>query len=75
MQQTYTVELTDGRRILFSYRTAVAVFAPGRGYLKGPEAHCSVTTAKHANGFAGKTAPIVDAPTFADLIAPVSVHQ
>lgn len=40
------LELTDGTVILFSYKTPVAVFAPGRGYFRTAQ-FFSRTTSKH----------------------------
>ena len=69
---TFTVALVDGREVCYSYGVAVAGFQPGRGYFKTAE-HYSVTTSRHANAYAGKTAQAVSAATFAELIAPLAV--
>lgn len=50
--------LDNGTEILFSYSTPVAAFVPGRGYVKTDRRY-SVTTSKHINGWAGKTAATV----------------
>jgi hypothetical protein len=42
------IELTDGTRVLFSYRTPVAVYVPGAGYFRTSDYH-SKTTSKHIN--------------------------
>jgi len=65
-----TVSLADGREVCLSYGVPVAAFVPGRGYVRSAERH-SVTSSRHANSYAGKDAPQVDAATFAALIAPV----
>ena len=64
------VSLADGREVCLSYGVPVAAFVPGRGYVRTAEKF-SVTTSKHANAYAGKDAPQVDAATFAALIAPM----
>jgi hypothetical protein len=71
---TYTVKLTDGREVCFSYRVAVAAFIPGRGYVK-TAAKYSPTTSKHANQYAGTAAKICAPDQFERLIAPVAVRQ
>ena len=43
-----TVLVLGGMEVLFSYRTPVAAFIPGRGYIKTSEKH-SATTSKHIN--------------------------
>lgn len=65
-----TVRLADGREVCLSYGVPVAAFVPGRGYVRSAERH-SVTSSRHANGYAGKGAPEVAADEFARLIAPV----
>lgn len=40
------LELESGTEILFSYKTPVAAFIPGRGYIK-TDCRWSVTTSKH----------------------------
>lgn len=42
------VELSDGTRVLFSYRTPVAALVPGKGWIR-TEKKWSVTTSKHIN--------------------------
>jgi len=64
------VMLADGREVCLSYGVPVAAFVPGRGYVRTAEKF-SVTTSRHASGYAGKDSPQVDAATFAALIAPV----
>ena len=46
--------LNNGKTILFSYKTAVACFLPGIGYLQTEE-YYSVTTTKHINKWVGVT--------------------
>jgi hypothetical protein len=46
------VELTDGRVVGLSYGVPVAVFVPGRGWLK-TDARYSTTTSRHMNQFVG----------------------
>lgn len=42
------LELRDGTRVLFSYRTPVAAYVIGRGYIRTAQ-HYSTTTSKHIN--------------------------
>lgn len=65
------VLLSDGREVLLSYGVPVAAFIPGRGYIRTDE-HYSVTTSKHANGYAGKDSTVVHESMFRVLIAPVT---
>lgn len=67
---TSTVSLNDGREVCFSYGVPVAAFIPGRGYIRRDESF-SVTTSKHANGYAGKDSPKVPVAEFLVLISPV----
>lgn len=46
------LELPSGVRILFSYRTPVAAWIPGRGFVRTDQ-HWSVTTSKHINQWLG----------------------
>ncbi len=77
---TFTVTLTDGRVILYSYDVPVAVFIPGRGAVK-TSAHYSTTTSRHANTFCRENsrrdvAPVeVPAVEFAALIDPIEVPR
>lgn len=51
-----TVVSTDnGAEVLFSYRTPVAAFIPGRGYVR-TKTRYSVTTSKHINQWLGGNA-------------------
>lgn len=67
---THTVQLNDGREVCFSYGVPVAAFIPGTGYVKTAERY-SVTTSKHANGYAGKDAKTLPDAEFRQLILPV----
>lgn len=71
---TSKVSLADGREVLMSYGVPVAAFVPGRGYIRTAEKF-SVTTSKHANGYAGKDSPQVQPAEFAELIAPVVARR
>lgn len=54
------IEMTDGTRVLFSYRTPVAVYVPGAGYFRTTTSH-SKTTSKHINQWLnGATAAKID---------------
>lgn len=54
------VEMIDGTRILFSYRTPVAMYVPGAGYFRTTDYH-SKTTSKHINQWLnGATAAKID---------------
>jgi hypothetical protein len=64
------VQLDDGREVCLSYGVPVAAFIPGRGYVRTAEKY-SVTTSKHANGYAGHTSEVVPATEFAKLVAPI----
>lgn len=46
------LRLANGTRILFSYRTPVAAYVPGRGYIKSGTRY-SVTTSRHVNQWIG----------------------
>jgi len=60
-----TVEFNDGRIVLFSYKTAVAVFIPGEG-IKRTATKWSMTTTKHINKWvAGTFSPNVTVETVA----------
>lgn len=67
------VKLTDGREVLLSYGVPVAAFVPGRGYIK-TDAKYSVTTSKHANGYAGRDAKVVPNSEFLTLVAPLTAN-
>lgn len=71
---TSTIELTDGREVHLSYGVPVAAFIPGRGYIK-TDARFSITTTRHANAYAGKSAPEVPDAEFCTLIAPVECKR
>jgi hypothetical protein len=47
------IRFSDGMEIFFSYRTPVAAFVPGTGYLKTEEKH-SVMTSKHIAHYTSK---------------------
>lgn len=52
-------ELTVGDTlILFSYKTPVAAWVPGRGWLRSEEKY-SKTTTKHVNGWLGAAGTVV----------------
>lgn len=67
---THTITLADGREVCFSYGVPVAAFLPGRGYVRTAERY-SVTTSKHANGYAGKDSPQLPDAEFRAAIAPI----
>lgn len=69
MDNTSRIKFTDGREILLSYGVPVAAFIPGRGYVK-TERKYSVTTSKHANGYAGRDTAAIDHAEFTALVAP-----
>lgn len=71
---TSTIELTDGREVHLSYGVPVAAFIPGKGYIK-TDARFSITTTRHANTYAGKSAPVVPDAEFCALIAPVECKR
>lgn len=48
-----------GVRVLFSYRTPVAAFVPGVGFLRS-KIRYSMTTSRHVNQWIGATAKIVE---------------
>jgi hypothetical protein len=83
---TTVINLEDGRIVCQSYGVTVAAFIPRDlvgfpvpggaysgpfGYVRTSERY-SVTTSKHMNGFAGKTAPEVPHAVLLALTAPVS---
>ena len=70
MKNTQIVKFDDGREILLSYGVPVAAFIPGRGYIRSAEKY-SVTTSKHANGYAGREAPAVPLDEFRALVRPL----
>ena len=47
------LDLSDGTSVLFSYKTPVAAFVPGVGYVK-TEKKWSVTTSKHISQWCGQ---------------------
>lgn len=75
------VSLTDGREVCFSYGVPVAAFIPKGLFIEGPSGYIrrdeyfSVTTSKHANGYAGKDAPKVRTADFLTLISPISAGR
>ena len=46
------ISYKDGLSVLFSYKTPVAAFVPGRGYVKS-SSHYSKTTSRHVNSWIG----------------------
>lgn len=69
------IELSDGRTVLTSYGTPVAVFVPGSGVIAHNHRY-SVTTSRHVSQFAGKaTITRVDDAAFAAAIAPVAMGR
>lgn len=50
------LSLDNGIDVFFSYKTPVAAFIPGEGYIK-TDYRWSKTTSKHVNAWAGKDAP------------------
>lgn len=52
------VALDNGTEVFFSYKTPVAAFVPGRGYVR-TDRKWSVTTSKHINQWLNGTAEIV----------------
>ncbi len=74
MKNAQIVKLSDGREVLLSYGVPVAAFIPGRGYVRSAEKY-SVTTSKHANGYAGKDSAVVPTAEFRDLVAPLEVRS
>lgn len=70
MANTVTVDFSDGRRACFSYGVLVAVFVPGRGYLKTDKRY-SVTSSRHMNSFCdGRGVEVSDLELRA-LVSPV----
>ena len=80
------VRLSDGREVCLSYGVIVAAFIPAdypvsdgqahwlagkRGYLR-TDARYSVTTSRHMNTFAGKSAPMIPDEVLRALVAPVT---
>lgn len=53
--------------ILFSYRTPVAAFIPGNGYVRTDKFH-STTTSKHINRWIGPNAEVVSQDYLENLI-------
>jgi hypothetical protein len=47
------LSLPDGSRVLFSYKTPVAAYVIGRGYIRTEE-RFGPTTSKHINNWMGK---------------------
>lgn len=64
------VELADGRVVGLSYGVPVAVFVPGRGWLK-TDARYSSTTTRHMNAFVGSTSTEVTDDELRGLVAPL----
>ena len=46
------VSLSDGTEVLYSYQTAVAIFIPGRGWIRDGH-YFSRTTSRHINAYTG----------------------
>ncbi len=62
------VEFNSGIAVLFSYKTAVAAFVPGVGYLR-TELKYSASTTKHINSWLGSAdADVVSQDTIDNLI-------
>lgn len=66
----YTVRLTDGREVCYSYGVPVAARVPSIGYVK-TDKHYSTTTSTHANRFCGKVRNEVADTVFVELISPL----
>lgn len=64
------VALADGREVCLSYGTVVAVFIPGRGYLR-TDASFSRTSSIHANQFAGRESERIPHAELVALASPV----
>lgn len=73
-QNVQIVKLNDGREVCLSYGVIVAAFIPGRGHLRTAE-RFSVTTSKHMNQYAGKSAPEVPHAELIQLCAPVESRR
>jgi len=72
MSQNRTfVQLDQGREVLISYRTPVAAFIPGVGYVKTSRKY-SKTTSRHVNQYA-INAVEVSPREFQRLISPLVV--
>jgi hypothetical protein len=52
------IHFADGVSVLWSYKTPVAAFIPGRGYIK-TDRRFSVTTSRHINAWVWKTCDTV----------------
>lgn len=52
------LELSNGVSVLFSYKTPVAAYVPGKGRLKSATFY-SQTTSKHINAWGGREALVV----------------
>ena len=61
------LHLADGRVVLFSYETPVALHVPGEGYYRTSERY-SVTTSKHVNRWTNRTVKTIDADKLAALV-------
>lgn len=72
-----TINFADGRVVTMSYGVPVAVFVPGRGYLKTDRKY-SVTSSRHANLYArqnGSEAKAIPHAEFRVLVAPVECAE
>jgi len=70
MSKTEIVTLTDGRRVCLSFGVVVAVYVPGRGYVR-TDRKFSHTSSRHANCWAGKDSPKVSHDEVIRLAEPV----
>lgn len=71
----FVATFVDGRQVLLSYGTPVAVFVPGKGYLALDHRY-SVTTSRHVNQFTGNTAtPRIPRDEFKHYIAPFEITR
>ena len=62
------LKLNNGVTIFFSYKTPVAAFVPGKGYIRTEEYH-SVTTSRHTNKWVGPNAVKVPQAEIDALVA------
>ena len=66
------VSLSDGTEVLYSYQTAVAIFIPGRGWVRDGH-YYSKTTSRHINAHADRNAEMVTHEEFMKLIEAVTL--
>lgn len=74
LAQAYTVYLTDGRAVCFSFGRPVAAWIPGRGYVRTARRFSSATS-RHQTWFTHQAGEELPDDEFRALIAPIDARR